>query len=110
VEVEGNRRRSSSDPQRLSWVAAGGGVRTGRYMPDVREEGLNTAPGSGIEMPQRLGVPAERNVVRRKSSMASVAGSLFRLSGFHSSAPPTEDEEQGDYNEELVDVLDAVGM
>lgn len=107
--VEGNRRRSSSDPLRLNRpaIAAAASQRPAPYMPEVQEDNVFT--GGGGNFPQTLDVP--RPPVRKRNSVASMAGSLFRFPTYNNSA--TSLDMQGDrenFDEQLVDVLDTVGM
>jgi hypothetical protein len=107
-EVEGNRRRSSSDPLRLNRPSiAGGSQRNPPYMPGVREDGILTeAEGT---MPQNLAVPVESNRVRKRSSVTSIAGSLLRFPTWNNSSTSVDVEDPEQYNEQLVDLLDTVG-
>lgn len=108
-EAEGNRRRSSSDPLRLNRAAtAGAGQRNAPYMPEVQEDGIFT--GAGRTMPQNLTVPAENNAIRKRGSVASIAGSLLRFPAFNNSSSTSIDQEDPEqFNEQLIDVLDTVG-
>jgi hypothetical protein len=107
--VEGNRRRSSSDPLRLNQpaIAAAANQRQTPYMPEVQEG--NVFLGGGGYFPETLNVP--RPPVRKRGSVASMAGSLFRFPTYNNSA--TSLDVQGDrenFDEQLVDVLDTLGM
>jgi hypothetical protein len=104
-EVEGNRRRSSSDPLRLNRAAAGGGSqRNPPYMPGVQEHGVEGT------LPQNLAVPVDNNAVRKRSSVASIAGSFLHFPAFNPAASTSDDREDPEqYNEQLIDVLDTVG-
>ena len=110
VEVEGNRRRSSSDPLRLnrpSIAAAAAGQRT-TPLPEVQEDDVFTGP-PGATPQQHLAVP--RPTVRKRGSVASIAGSLFRFPTYNNSTTELDvvgDSEQ--FDERLIDVLDTVGM
>lgn len=108
VEVEGNRRRSSSDPMRLYQAAGGSGRRNSRYMPEVSESGVFTASGSA--MPQNLEVPTDGIPVRKRASITSIASSLLRFPPYNNSITAVNMEDQDQYDEELVDLLDTVGM
>lgn len=106
--MEGNRRRSSSDPLRLNRAAAAGaGQRNPPYMPEVQEDGIFT--GAGRTMPQNLLVPAENNAIRKRGSVASIAGSFLRFPAFNNSSSTSIDQEDPEqFNEQLIDVLDTV--
>lgn len=109
VEAEGNRRRSSSDPLRSNRPAAGGGnQRNAPYMPEVQEDCVLAAAGG--DAAQNLGVPADSNPVRRRPRVSSIAGSLLRFPSFHNSSTSVDVYDPEQYDEQLVDILDTLGM
>jgi hypothetical protein len=93
---------------RLNRAAGGGGRRNSRYMPEVSESGVFT--GSGGAMPQNLEVPTDGIPVRKRPSITSIASSLLRFPPYNNSIAAVNTEDQDQYDEELVDLLDAVGM
>jgi hypothetical protein len=104
--VEGNRRRSSSDPLRLHRPAiAVAGQSNQSYMPKVHEDSVFT--GTGGVMPQNLAVPP--TAVRKRGSVASMAGSLFRFPTYNSSKALDMEGDQEQFDEQLINVLDTVG-
>jgi hypothetical protein len=120
AEVEGNRRRSSSDPQRLSWSIHDGQRRGSSYMPE-RSEGIISGSGSGSADPQNLKVPSQQYTIPpkplsgqdaplgKRPSIASMAGSMMRFPTFRNSDALADAEEQAQYDEQMVDVLDTLG-
>lgn len=107
AEVEGNRRRSSSDPLRSNRPIIGGaGQRNTRPMPEVREDGLDTSAA-----PQNLDVPVNNgNAMAKRPSIASFAGSLLRFPTYNNSIPAVDVQDPEQYNERFVDLLDTLGM
>lgn len=116
-EIQGNRRRSSSDPLR-TWNTTHDSSGMPRrkplpssYMPNVAEEPSRFPI---VETPQRptLGVSADTTspagIGRRLSNATGMLKfPSFRPSSFVPPDPPTQSEQ---YEEDLVDVLDTVGM
>lgn len=109
AEVEGNRRRSSSDPLRFGQPAAAAtNQRTTPYMPEVQEDGV--FPGAGDNFPQNLAVPVDSNPARRRPRVSSIAGSLLRFPSFNNSSASVNVVDPEQFDEELVDILDTLGM
>jgi hypothetical protein len=74
-------------------------------MPDVREDGLDTGAA-----PQTLEVPVDnRTAVPKRPSIASFAGSLLRFPTYNNSNTAVNVQDQEQYDERFVDLLDTVG-
>jgi hypothetical protein len=116
--VKGNRRRSSSDPNR-AWNQthdATGALRASdniSRLPEVTEGVATQEPSS-----QNLAVPGgETGGMMGMGRRLSAASSLMRFPSFRPSSVDNEkekftepDEQQNQYNTDLIDLLDTVGM
>jgi len=113
-EGRGGRRRSSSDPNR-AWNethdTAGALVPGSAFspMPEVTEGVATETPAQSLEVPETT------TGSRRRSR---TGGNLLRFPSFRSSSAEKEkekaaeldDSEQNQYNADLIDLLDTVGM
>lgn len=112
--ITGNRRRSSSDPLR-TFNATHDSLGVPRrkplpetYMPDVPEEPSRTPPGEASQRPT-LGVPVETGGGGYGRRLSNAMG-MSRFPSFRPSSSIVEPTEEEQYEEDLVDVLDTVGM
>lgn len=99
-----NRRRSSSEPQRPAWLTSQSvttsgppRVRAGSYIPDIIEEATPTKQEGPIFAPIQPG----------GNNAASEAPILLQHSHSYNEAVPNV---QGEYDTDLVDFLDLVGL
>lgn len=135
-DTEGNRRRSTSEPQRPTWLGTfdngpGGLTRqhtAGSGLPDITE---GRAENHTDQEPHRLSTPGpdadheeparpSTRVGRMRAATTNAAGrGMSRLGSFRPNAPsrqpsqetfggPGHDESQGEYESEVVDLLDVV--
>jgi hypothetical protein len=87
-------------------------------MPEISEGIIS---GSGSADPQNLTVPSQQYTTSpkplsgqdaplgKRPSIASMAGSLMRFPTFRNSDALVDAEEQAQYDEQMVDVLDTLG-